>query len=45
MRRVAEETARLAALADALLVTPRDQQPRSSTKVPGKSHLMLQCGL
>ena len=45
MRRVADETARLAALADALLVTPRDQQPRSGTKVPGKSHLVLQCDL
>jgi two-component system, OmpR family, sensor kinase len=45
MRRVADETARMAGLADALLATPRHQRPRSSTTAPDKSHLVLQCDL
>ena len=53
MRRVADETARMAGMADALLATPCDQHPRSSTTapdkshlvLPGKSHLVLQCDL
>ena len=45
VRRVADETTRMAALAEALLVTPRDQQPRRSTKVPGQSPRVLQCDL
>lgn len=45
MRRVADETARMAALADAMLATSRDQQPRSGTTAPGEGHLVLQCDL